>query len=102
MKLTEQEINESNQLITEFMGKEPAEFYGNANLYNQFWDLLMPVVERIEDLNYEVNIHGGCWVVIQDIDPDRDQGNEVIEVSAPTKILSVYQAVVEFIKWYNP
>jgi len=64
-------------------------------------DWLMPVVEKIEKLNYDFEILGGCWVIIKDVDPDRDELTEIIEVSSETKMKTVYNAVCQFIEWYN-
>lgn len=115
------ETIENNKLIAEFLGVQPNElgeyemfgviesidpddqhFYTARVLkFNDSWDWLMPVVEKIESLNYDFQMMGGCWVIIYDIDPDREQGTELIEESAETKIKTVYAACVRFIKWYN-
>ena len=69
--------------------------------YSYNWDSLMAVVERIEALNYEFNIHTGCWVTIVDGDPNKCQSNVIIEISEKTKILTVYTACADFIEWYS-
>ena len=113
-------IEEDNRLIAEFLGVKSREhheyemfgviecidqddhhFYTARMLkFNDSWDWLMEVVEKIESLNYDFQILGGCWVIIDDVDPDRDN-EEILEVSSETKIKSVYDACVAFIKWYN-
>ena len=69
--------------------------------YDSSWDALMPVVEKIESMNFDVSIGSGCFCRIWDVDFDREVILPEIESSYPTKIGSTYKAVVEFIKWYN-
>lgn len=86
--------------------KYKEEYYPEWNLpkFNQYWDLLMPVVEKIEIMKGE-----GGWYYKVDI----INRNEV-ECSAENtpicyipgydnklKITAVWLAVIEFIKWYN-
>ena len=63
----------------------------------------MPVIDKIEsftdDLNqcrYNVEIEQ-CFVCII----DNHNSEDIIELDADKKIDAVYQAVVEFIKFYN-
>jgi hypothetical protein len=74
----------------------------NAEFHSR-WDWLMPVVEKIEiECKFDVNIYGHYnWVM-----PFRctilDNRNDVIVYkSNDSKIQCVYDAVVEFIKWWN-
>lgn len=102
-----------NELIAEFLGwkqvhTETADYWmrpegGATNWdtpqkFQNSWDWLMPVVEKIDGLGYHVTIMKTRCVIaitlnvqnhIQSIHP----GYSMIEV--------VYCAVVEFIKWYN-
>ena len=106
-------ITENNRLIADFMGldvfydtkvhHETAEKNKVTEMkYHSDWNWLMPVVEKIEslvftnDIYYNFNILGGCQVYVISSDME-----ELIDVSAKTKLLSVYEAVIEFIKWYN-
>jgi hypothetical protein len=98
---------ENNRLIAEFMGATPImlgaskeyEMYGiieciedgedekhffidDEMLFNTSWDWLMQVVERIEQ-------------VVQGVE------SAEVHLSIYSTIDEVYQAVVEFIKWYN-
>jgi hypothetical protein len=98
---------ENNKLIAEFMGATPImlgaskeyEMYGiieciedgedekhffidDELLFDQSWDWLMPVVERIEQ------VHEGV-------------PQELIHLSLFSTRDEVYNAVVDFIKWYN-
>ena len=72
--------------------------------YSTDWNWLMPVVEKIESLGefgYCVTI-SSTWIRIYnqihntDTIVDMDTFN-----SKDTKIQDIYNAVVEFIKWYN-
>lgn len=79
-------------------------WYGEKNLkFNTSWNWLMPVIDKIEsftdDLNqcrYNVEIEQ-CFVCII----DNHNSEDIIELDADKKIDAVYQAVVEFIKFYN-
>lgn len=60
-------------------------------LYHKSWDWLMPVVDKIENLHYGFEIIGNYVKVL----------GTPIYSTRKTKIQAVYNAVVEFIKWYN-
>lgn len=68
--------------------------------FNESWDWLMPVVEKIADLHnakfeYDVDkIAKGDW-------PKDNDYMEVIALPLATPIKEAYEKVVEFIKWYN-
>ena len=102
---------ENNQLIAEFMGcasqlhltehpitgeyTDPNEFE-----YHNSWDWIMPVIEKIECIsNFDVRIFlkrctiDGCL-------PYKEFGS-MIEGIGKTKLEAVYNAVIEFINWYN-
>ena len=95
---------ENNKIIAEFMGVSKSKIDANGqvlnfenskyNTYNSDWNWLMQVVEKIESLNHKNNeehfqlvsfIHH--WL--------RRKHKEL------TKIEAVYNACIEFIKWYN-
>lgn len=115
---------ENNILIAEFMGGEnqnrfiPSrnciEFdkkahHGITNLksyyyedsrYSRDWNWLMPVVEKIEnDSMYKIRIEGSV-VSINNTDILHSFGGDFFKTSN-SKIEAVYNAVIEFIKWYN-
>ncbi len=108
------EIIEGNKLIAEFMGGSQKEdqmyipdhvaecYKANCLVYDSSWDWLMPVVEQIENLGYytEINkkINGGNYVHIADNSLNKDIANSF---GLESKIEAMWQAVVEFIKWYN-
>jgi hypothetical protein len=109
---------ENNKLIAEFMNWESNESktvyyepkcenqgidgFDVENLPFNNWNWLMEVVEKIEslifpnDTYYNFNILSGCYVTIID-----SKINEFGSYSGSTKIESVYNACVEFVKWYN-
>ena len=71
--------------------------------YNNSWDCLMPVIEKIEniildnDKYYNFQILGGCYVIIIS-----SHGDELITIdNKESKLDCSYEAVVQFIKWYN-
>lgn len=72
--------------------------------YHSSWEWLMTVVEKIESMGYEVEI-GRHLYRNKDyfVCTIHDQGDSVrLEYEwYSSKIKSVYDAIVEFIKWYN-
>ena len=111
MKTTE----ENNKLIAKFMGavfhKHINEWYdwdglymGESLRFDTSWDWLMPVVEKIENIQddvennsirahkFDVEIRQHCCTI---------HGTEIEVTEMGSKILCVYYAVVEFIEWYN-
>ena len=117
---------EKNRLIAQFMGCEPtpdaldrsvlAYYIGdviinadnskNENDENVFhpedmqfhtdWNWLMPVIRKIEELGNDV------LITTNYIQISFDEGEQFIVIDdLNIKIDSVYNAVVEFIKWYN-
>ena len=73
------------------------------NMYLEDWNELMSVVDKIEHIQLEtdncfnVTLGGGLHCVIQ------DAYGEVVEITAskPTKIQTMYAAVVDFIIWLD-
>lgn len=118
-------ITEQNALIAEFMGIEPRQInatsYGwndgpffacsyptKAEVmqavskyakYHESWDWLMPVVEKIESILPDDSIisiqYKDCIIPINEAEFD------IIEKNAESKIEATFNAVVEFIEWYN-
>lgn len=60
--------------------------------YSDVWDSLMPCVERIEDMGYEVKINFKVCFITTDIEK---------AFIGKTKIEATWKAVIEFIKWLN-
>lgn len=124
MKITKEEIKISNKLIAEFMGWEisgpgfPSGYNNPHNLYchfedlefNHSWDWLMPVVEKIENLGFWTkiqahtsfdNLYKSCDIKKQKPRSDGDYLYNYEGDWIESKIEAVYNAVVEFIKFYN-
>jgi hypothetical protein len=71
--------------------------------YHSSWDWLMPVVEKLHegvgwmDGGADVTIHyKNCHIEYMDEDVEYDESAQ-----GETKIEAVWQAVVQFIQWYN-
>jgi hypothetical protein len=103
-------LEEKNRMIAEFMGKEwHKSFFKDvciinpSNISYQFhisWDWLMPVVEKIESLEYSVEKN------LQRIDGDFQclitKGNDILfQEFAVKSIEAMHYVVVEFINFYN-
>ena len=97
MKTTE----ENNRMIAEFMGASGFDMLGEKvePRYHTSWDWLMPVVKKIETdvLDGDISIS---------IDGDNCTLSSIsytihCHATLNSKIESTYQAVVEFIEWYN-
>ena len=73
--------------------------------YDSDWNWLMEVVEKIESLPDEENNGAFFFEIYQDsviIFSNGDYINELIEVMGQgSRINNTYQAVIEFIQWYN-
>jgi hypothetical protein len=107
-------IVKNNKLIAEFMG-EVTEYEINDPLFNQVynfnssWNRLMPVVEKIESLGVSTDIHyfagikknttgyfGTTFIGYTAKLSKYDSTNQY-----DSKIESVYNAIINFIKYYN-
>ncbi len=97
------EAIEGYKTLAEFMGL--SEQYIDARKfcwisgpnYSTDWNWLMPVVEKIESLEYDVEI-GTTYVRIARSD---DSGFGLDEWICAPKIEEVFNACVEFAKWYK-
>lgn len=117
--MKEREIIEGNKLIAEFMGGQAGCYsldrcwwdnltrdelmkWENHLRFEYKWDWLMPVVEKIESdtskvtgvRTYRIIIeNNGCLIYSHKY----DNGT----ITATSKIEATWQAIVDFIKWYN-
>ncbi len=117
--MEQKEIIEGIKLIAKFDGKsiypekgtpefkawkgETCDFEWYQVKYNSSWDWLMPVIDKIENIGmdgfkcFAVDIENNeC-----EIKDYREGQSSVSYCEEETKILSVFMAVVEFIKWFN-
>ena len=71
--------------------------------FDSSWDWLMPVVGKIElDCKYDVHIYAHHnWKEANRCSIVDWKNNEIVQTSNDLKIKCVYDAVVEFIKWWN-
>jgi hypothetical protein len=73
-------------------GCQQYEQYGYDQLkYHLDWNWLMPVVEKIESMGYEVNIGSNVVIIYE------KNGSVLIETFAQTKIQATNQAIVRFV-----
>ena len=111
--MTTENNNSANALIAEFMGMKPHDpkeldgFWTNTikahkfdnvmNLqFNSDWNWLMEVVEKIESIGFTFETKKN-WARIT-----RKGENIILRWEEDkTKIEAVYNACIEFIKWYN-
>ena len=84
---------ENNRLIAEFMNCENPQAWED-DLYSNDWNWLMEVVEKIESIK-------GTQIFINGISCEIMFKGRVISKHFNTKIEAVYNACIEFIKWYN-
>ena len=118
-------ILEGNKLIAEFMYPDNQYstyyieehtfiecIYGNYDYHDTFtidemkyhssWDWLMPIVEKIEEVNVVASFQIEQPTIYIWASSENSTFEDIeIEIFNKTKIEAVHQAVVEFIKWYN-
>lgn len=138
--MTNDEILEGNKLIAEFFNNEYVDEnrwisnnqlglirvynFKELNLFNQdernlkfhlFWDWLMPVVNKIELLDYlNLNVYSAVkfrrfnhvdtfWVIdgISDCGDNKVKISNFISNHGKNEIDTLYATITEFIKWHN-
>lgn len=68
-------------------------------LFSTSWDWLMPVVEKIEFLNYSIQTNSLADQL--HLFKISSGGAEVLSTRGNTRKETTYKAVIIFIKWYN-
>lgn len=113
-----EEIIEGNKLIAEFMGWVKSPYSNLPNKvyspdlsegkhiecfkYFQSWDELMPVVEKIESLDFGFAIVQKNHILIsKNFEKFRNETYVDIYEEKLSKIQATWKAIIEFIKWYN-
>ena len=124
--MTKEQIIEGNKLISQFMGETidtskwgenwakilDLEIGDKTPKYNESWDWLMPVIEKIESLNDDkvkkiyVSIDGkkcAIWNYFNAASVLRGNDGHTIQLRkiANSKINATWQCCVSFIKLYN-
>ena len=112
------EINKGNKLIAKFMDfiELDCKFYCKFNFietttfpalmsFNKSWDWIMPVVERIQLLGFNIEISNN-YVHIYDISTYSEITEDVESIYLSLSpdiplILNLYEGIVTFIKWFN-
>jgi hypothetical protein len=94
-------LDDEKALIDRFYyGHVKPSWRKNEAQYYDSWDRLMPVVEKIQDYGYLVEINGNALANYCGIHNEL-AGWTDLHNSSKTKIESIYKSVVEFIKWHN-
>lgn len=90
------DLNLGNKLIAHFMGHDIAILIAlNENRYKS-WDKLMPVIEKIETMDYGFKM---CRKVVEVyVDSTKEV---IIKRKESSRIESLWTATVDFIKLYN-
>ncbi len=107
----------NNKLLAEFLGytqphpEYPSSTYwykeGKPPLailsFDTDWNWLMEVVEKIENFVDQNNCARYNFMIEQSFIEiiDNSNSNTIVEIDRETKIQAVYDACVEFVKWYN-
>ncbi len=108
--MTDQQTIDNNKLIAEFMHYKHDEkpmAYMAANykkLYHTDWNWLMPVVEKIVSSKNKTTLYHPYELYKVELLCYSMRSNTFvyeIDVANSTAIKATYQAVVEFIIWYN-
>lgn len=119
--MTQEEINEGNKIIAEFMGAKPSKvdndkrylrftephagtdtyaFYPWNLFYHTSWDWLMPVVQKINSMTPELKLPRDLQAMKDRTHPFEKYA-DVLGLPVSSPINEVYKAIVQFIKWHN-
>lgn len=118
---------EDNKILAEFLGLKVYKgkneytgneyyYYNNENMedwegipdYNSDWNSLMEVVEKIEDLKlengyqlYDFNITSFSTTIVDNFDGDALLYIERDKINNKSKLDTVFECCLEFVKWNN-
>ena len=108
-------MENTDKLLAEFLGMKPHHNDSNVMIlninginypfevselnYDTDWNRLMLVVDKIESLEHWVEILGGLQKTC--LIGSTNSSNESFKNTNENKIEAVYNACVEFVKWYN-
>lgn len=108
--MNQEQIIAGNKLIAEFMKVKFSEtdftddvtFGGNADAvrYHRDWSWLMPVVEKIKDIDNQAGITDMALLNIFKKEHE-GEGDNIFETSIFCPIGEVYNRVIVFINWFN-
>ncbi len=111
-----QDIIESNKLIAEFMGyrsftsNQQNDYFEINNLpfkaselqFHTSWDWLHQAIDKIETLGYVVAVERYITHITKHESLDLDNFiNCMATKESDTRMQIAYDAVIQFIKWYN-
>lgn len=89
-------IEQMDITIARFMGMEGTDEFIQQNYqYHKSWELLMPVVEKIESIGNAVRIYTGHTTI------STKDGIPICQIVDETKINATHNAVYQFITWLN-
>ena len=115
---TEQEINKNNKLIADFLGASANKggeydmyqildfledkptskhyYFASEMQFNESWDWLMVVLNKISTFDFELVMHidSSYWNAYGENPLNKEFGGY-------ENISNIYEAITEFIKWYN-
>lgn len=104
------DIIENNKLIAEFMKVQVKTYTDDTISYRPdlYWEVLMPVVEEIKDLNLTIGVSmsfsnlesGTKCIILSNWPNDEDATLRIIKIHKEA-LIAIYESVIEFIKWYN-
>lgn len=89
--LTDEQISEGNNVITNYMKPKR-----KNHQYHKNWNVLMAVIEKLQNKHLEV------WINYKNCQMewgDEDNSYDKVGVTGDTKIFSVFNATVRFLKW---
>lgn len=99
-------MEEKNKRITEFMGADQENTLTQTGIcrYSTSWDCLMPVVEKITDMDavteFDIN-YDSVFGARAQIVPAYKDSFQIITVKEKSMRKATFEAVSEFAEWYN-